>query len=769
MRTRTCGVVVLALACGVAPQAGQSSATVVEGRVATGSAADLRPVRRARVSLVADGSGTKPRMVDTDGKGAYRFVNVTAEKYRLSISKPGFVPATIDADPAGRTLIMVRAGAIEGTVLDTAGDPFPAVTLRALEVLGPGKTIMTASARTDDLGRYRIHSLPPGDYLVEASAADAVQSQLLMPGEKRGAVPRTFYPAADAIETAKPITVAAGRDVTSVDLRLARPAPAIDPTAPPPPPHPDATGTARIFGRVTDAVSGRPVPQARLLLVPLDGVALTNWKRADAQGRFEYTQVQARRYRLTASADRLIQMEYGQKRPGESGIAIQVRPDEEFRADVALPRGGAIEGLLFDEFGDPAPDVTVRVARRMFAAGRHRLVPSDRRDQQAITDDRGRYRISSLEPGEYYVTALAGVYVSETAAGGFSPTYYPGTPDAGAATPVTVAYGAEASAATFALNPARTVSVSGRMVDVEGRPVSGRGGVMLFTRDSLKRPELHIARGSLEPDGTFMLRNVPEGSYTLQGFAPPPPDYKGPMNLGAMPFGAMPLTIGDVDLDNVVLKVTDGAALRGKFVLEDPAVAPPPARMARVSAVPVEFDSAPMAGGPPPSETRDDLTFEVLKLSGLRRIVVSVSDPAWALKKIVLNGIDVTDAAVDFRGAAVEGVEVVLTPKVSRVSGVVSDDKGPVTDYAVVIFSSDPTKWTDRSRFVAMTRPTQQGRFELRGLAPDEYLVIALPGVTGQEWSDPDFLQQLRLDATAFSLAEGETRTFQLKLKKRPI
>ena len=758
----------MALAFAAAPDAQQSSTAVLEGRVATGTLPDLRPLRRARVTLGGGGAATRPRMVDTDVKGVYRFENVTPGDHRLWIAKAGFLPVIAEGVPPGGSFILPRASAIEGVVLDTNGDPFRSANVRVQPppgATGP-KTIL--SATTDDLGRYRIHTLPPGDYIVEASGEDAVQSQQLMPGEKRGAVPRAFYPAAESPDTAKPVTVGKAVEVSGIDLRLARPVPTIDPNATPPPPSSDPPGTARIVGRVTDAVSGKPVRHARLLLVPLDGVALTNWRRADAQGRFDYSQLRGRRYRLTASADGLIQMEYGQKRPGESGLAIHVRDGEAFTADVALPRGTAIEGLLFDEFGDPAPGMSVRVARKAFAAGRHRLVPLEGRNQTAVTDDRGRYRISPLEPGEYYVTALSGVYVNESAVGGFGPTFYPGVSDAGAATPVTVNFGAD-TAATFALTPARTVTVSGRMVGPDGNAVGGRGMLMLFTRDSLKRPEFHIARGGVDPDGTFVLRNVPEGSYTLQGFGPPPPDYKGPRNLGAMPFGSTPVTVADANVDNVVLKVTNGAALRGKFVLEDSAVQPPPARMARVSAVPVEFDTAPIGGGPSPSETRDDLTFEVLKLSGLRRILVNISDPSWALKKITLNDVDVTDSAVDFRGADVEGVEVVLTPKVSRLTGVVSDDKGAATDYAIVIFSTDPNKWVDRSRFVVMARPTQQGRFEVRGLPPDQYLVIALPGVTGQEWTDPDFLQQLRVDATAFTLSEGESRVFDLKLKKKPI
>jgi hypothetical protein len=236
-----------------------------------------------------------------------------------------------------------------------------------------------------------------------------------------------------------------------------------------------------------------------------------------------------------------------------------------------------------------------------------------------------------------------------------------------------------------------------------------------------------------------------------------------------MPFGWLPLNIGETSLDDLVLRVTDGSTLRGRVVLDDTGVPPPAAETIRVTAMPVEFDSAPIGGGPPPSETRDDLTFEVRKLSGLRRIFVNVASPNWALKKITVNGIDVTDSPVDFRTKDVDDVEAVLTPKVSRLSGTVSDDRGTISDYAVVVFASDPTKWTDRSRFVVMARPTQQGRFELRGLPPDEYLAIALPGLTGQEWTDPDFLQQLRSQATTFLLGEGESRTLDLKLKKKPI
>jgi hypothetical protein len=769
MRTLACGVVAALLAfVQSAPQGPPRGGVSLTGRVTTGSGTDVRPVRRAKVTLTGPGLPA-PRVTDTDTKGAYRFDRLPAGEYNVTVQKAGFVKLDADA-PADATLTMVRGGAIEGVVTDAAGDPLMNVAVSALQPQPDGaRPKPVTQSRTDDLGRYRLHSLAAGDYYVEAATDPAViGSQVYMPGEKRPDVNRGFYPSAVALEDARTVRVSTARDSTGIDLTFVPSPPILDPAAAPPPPRPEPTGTARIAGRLVEAVSGKPIKGARLLLVPLEGVALTNWKRSDGQGRFEYTSLAARRYSLRVTADRFVSLEFGQVRPGETGTPIQVRDGEDFRADMKLPRASALEGTLLDEFGDAAPSVLVQVARRQFVAGRQRLMPMGGRTQSAVADDRGRFRISGLDPGDYYVEALSGAYTDQNEVGGFAPTYYPGTPDSGAALPVTVTFGADTDSATFALSPAKTLSISGTMVDADGKPISGRGTLWLATPDRLRRMDFLLARGVTAPDGRFILRNVPQGSYTMQGFGVRPPGGRGPGNLAAMPFGWQPVTVGDADLDGVVLKVTNGTFLRGKIVLDDSAAPPPKPEQVRVTTYPSEFDSAPVGGGPPPSVTRDDWTFEVTNMSGVQRVIVNVASPGWALKKITLNDFDITDRPVDLRTKNVEGVEVLLTPKVSDVGGAVSDDKGPVSDYAVVIFPSDPTKWIDRSRFVVMARPTQQGRFDVRGLPPEDYLAVALPGVVDTEFMDPEFLQQLRPYATAFVLTEGETKTLDLKLKKRP-
>src|SRR5262249_40049100 len=161
-------------------------------------------------------------------------------------------------------------------------------------------------------------------------------------------------------------------------------------------------------------------------LLPVDGQRLTNWTRTDARGRFEYSSLQARRYTLSARAERFISLEYGQTRPDGTGMQFSLRDGEEFPVEIKLPRTLAVGGSLLDEFGDPAPNITVGAARRTYVSGQYRVVPCCGRSLP--TDDLGRYRIVGLSPGEYYIVALPGVYteIGETV-GSFAPTYYPGT------------------------------------------------------------------------------------------------------------------------------------------------------------------------------------------------------------------------------------------------------------------------------------------------------------------------------------------------------
>jgi 5-hydroxyisourate hydrolase-like protein (transthyretin family) len=526
---------------------------------------------------------------------------------------------------------------------------------------------------------------------------------------------------------------------------------------------PPPAGTAKLSGLVTRSDTNQPLANVTVRLIRWDGglgqqIPTT---RTQSDGRFIFEGLREGEYTLTFSAEAFVTLEFGQRSPLDGIRRIQLQEAEHFaKADIALPPTTGIEGRLLDEFGDPAPGITVQVARVQYAAGKRRLMPITGAAASRPTDDLGQFRVFNLPPGDYYLMALAGPFAGPDDPSGFAVTYFPGTRVPTEAKAVHLEVGQGASGIVFPLIPAPMSTVSGVLTDAAGKPIPGEAMFLQTSGDDVR--SLIMGRIPAGPDGAFTFRNVAPGTYVIQAYGRP----VGGGNLGRAPFGSLPLTVsGGRDLTNLAVKVT-GATARGKIILDGDAPSPAPNRVL-VSPSPINFASAPVGGGPPNSVTHDDWTFEVSNMSGIRTMRVIVGARQWFLKKVMLGGKDITDEPIDFRNGDVDGLEVTLTSRGPTLAGTVTDSDKPTTDCSVIVFADDPGKWAFPSRYFAQDRPVQQGTFRIQGLPPGNYFAVALPTVQGTDWQDPEFLQQHLGVATRVTLAEAETKTISLKLIRR--
>lgn len=160
--------------------------------------------------------------------------------------------------------------------------------------------------------------------------------------------------------------------------------------------------TGIISGVVTSEGSGSPIRRARVTLsapeVRGGRTTITN-----DQGQFTFTALPAGRFTMIASKPGYIDIPYGAKRAGRPGTAIQLAAGQKMeRANISLPKGAVITGIVVDDTGEPAPGTQVRVMRYVMRTGEKTLEQAG----QAQTDDRGLYRVYGLQPGNYLVSAV---------------------------------------------------------------------------------------------------------------------------------------------------------------------------------------------------------------------------------------------------------------------------------------------------------------------------------------------------------------------------
>jgi hypothetical protein len=162
---------------------------------------------------------------------------------------------------------------------------------------------------------------------------------------------------------------------------------------------------------------------------------------------------------------------------------------------------------------------------------------------------------------------------------------------------------------------------------------------------------------------------------------------------------------------------------------------------------------------------RDDGTFVLAGLFGRERIRANL--PAgWTLKAVLRDNRDVTDEPFELRGGDRQsGMQLVLTDRMTTVTGRVTDDKNmPIAEGTVLVFHRDAEKWPDEARYLRAVRPDQQGQFDITGLPPGEYLAVALAYLQDGRWNDPEYLESLRRLAERVRLDDGATASISLKL-----
>jgi Carboxypeptidase regulatory-like domain len=502
-------------------------------------------------------------------------------------------------------------------------------------------------------------------------------------------------------------------------------------------------GTGVIRGRVIAADTGRPLKRATIRLQAESGPGIRSTASTNSLGLFEFGNVPPGQYLVVVSRAGYLQQQYGQRRPNERGVTVDIADRAIVdKIDVALPRGGVLAGRVSDERGEPYQGAEVIALAPRYLNGKRVYSPGGR----ATTDDIGQYRMAGVPPGAYLIVALSTETWRTDAKTqiGFGATYYPGVAF-DAAQPVTIAPSQQHLDLDFTLRTVRPVTVSGQIRSETG-PLPANSGASLMYSWGEGAFLFGARRASVGADGRFEIKDVTEGPYELSGTG-----------------GNMALKVGEADIDNLDLVRRIGSTVTGTIVTDEDTPPPFSNSGVRVNVL------APFGNVLPTVRVvgaESDWSFKLQNLGGPFLFRVLGLPPGWALGAVRLGARDITDAPWDVPtgGKEVDGLRIVLTQKISRVAGTIVDRDGKPTDDGVaLVFADDDKLWIPGSRFVRTARPGKDGRFALSDMPAGAYRAIALEAVEDGQWDDPSFLEALRDQAVRFVLAEGGTAAISLK------
>jgi hypothetical protein len=362
----------------------------LEGQVL--NAVTNEPLRKASLTLrmnvaaVTTQRGQQPAAttytVTSDSMGKFAFANVDLGDYQLTARHDGFANLTLGNTGNGRKfepillgrgdrksdfrVKMMPYGAIAGVVLDEDGDPIRNLRVSVMQYryTANGRELREVqSAKSNDLGEYRIFDLPAGRYFVKINPE-------LLGNNSADSYATVYYPGVPQVSGAIPQDLGAGQQLRGLSFNLRK------------------VHFATLRGHVIAPADATSVNAGRLVAEE-NGSSSTSSNVDDRTGKFEFRNVPPGFIYLTGDyilhnqrCDTMLPIEVDGT--DVDGIELRPVPPSDINGQVSVE-------------GDPAFDVSkIGISLNGASSGHHDTSSSTVRKD-------GKLLITAITPGRYRV------------------------------------------------------------------------------------------------------------------------------------------------------------------------------------------------------------------------------------------------------------------------------------------------------------------------------------------------------------------------------
>jgi hypothetical protein len=469
----------------------------------------------------------------------------------------------------------------------------------------------------------------------------------------------------------------------------------------------------------------------------------------ERDGRFVVPNLEEGGYRVTISMNGYVRQEYGQRVFPGQGIPLTLGRGEVLKDLVVnLTQTGAVNGRIIDNNGQPAANVPVQLIRASYNATAQRIFTTAGR---ATTNDRGEYRIFWIAPGRYYVAAgtAPGDGSASTQLDNYVFTFYPGTQDVSRASMLDVKAGSE-SVLDLVVPKQQHYRIRGRIIDALSQSPTLLGISLSVSTQGGGSASFTFSQAYNPATGLFEIRDLMPATYILQ------------VNTGTAT-ARVPVTVTNADIENLTIVLSTGTPVTGQARIENAATPTiPPAT--RVQLRPVVAEIANFVGfAPNATPNAADGTFRLDGvLRGEYRVIVTPPNDHY-VKAALLDRTDALNRTIEIGNAdnTARVLDVVLSPNVAQIDGVVTDDRlQPLPGVQVVLV---PDRNRERVELFKAVTSDQSGKFILRSIAPGDYRLFAWEGLENFAYFDPDLLKRSEPLGKALHLDESAKVNVDIK------
>jgi hypothetical protein len=574
-----------------------------------------------------------------------------------------------------------------------------------------------------------------------------------------------------------------------------------------------------ISGYILKIGAGEPISKAVVTISAVaSGRNQSYTATTTAGGQFAFQNLPPGQYRLTATRNGYVRMEYGARSPNRPGLPITLSPGQKLtNVALQLVAAGTITGRVFDRDGEPQANVNVEALKYSYQEGQRVLNVV----QTARTNDLGEYRLFWLQPGQYFVSAtppagqrgallnalavagpgiggaIADIIANRGGRGGnagrgavggqrgavpqpapvpapapptnspeqtdegYVPVYYPGTTDSQSAAPIHLPAGTVFSGVDLTIAAVQTVRVQGQVINgVTGQPALNATVTLLpvqRTAGNGVRAALRNAvnlRSRVDNQGGFEIRGVAPGSYEVMAIVN---ERNNRMT------ARMPLEIGGADVRSVSLIVSSGFTLTGRLAIEGQAGAGTPEQSRpRVTLRPES--AGQIGGGAPAAAVQADGTFTLQQVGrDDYRVTVAGMPRNTYIKMARFAGIDVMSEGIRLDRQPGGQLEILLSTNTGIADGMVQNEKQQPAVNVMVTFVPESTR-RNRLDLYRTISTDAAGRFRIDGVPPGDYRVFAWEDIETGAWQDPDFIRAFEDRGRPVRITEGGTSNLELRV-----